>query len=101
MRCLRCTLIVPDTTRAAARPGVGSLSGEMLKREQDDGNRVQENTQKMKSDYATVAGHLRPLALKMQTIFMPIMIWDSLALMLLGVALYKWGFLSGRWSNRD
>src|SRR5262249_10084986 len=25
---------------------------------------------------------------------------DSLALMLLGLALYRWGFLSGAWSNR-
>jgi uncharacterized protein len=61
---------------------------------------AKENTEKMKSDYATVASHLRPLALKIQTIFMPIMIWDSLALMLLGVALYQWGFLSGQWSTR-
>jgi uncharacterized protein len=61
---------------------------------------AKENTEKMKSDYATVAGHLRPLAWKLQTIFLPIEIWDSLALMLLGVALYQWGFLSGQWSNR-
>jgi uncharacterized protein len=55
----------------------------------------------MKSDYATVASHVRPLALKMQTVFLPIIVWDSLALMLLGLALYRWGFLSGRWANRD
>jgi uncharacterized protein len=61
---------------------------------------AKENTVKMKSDYFVVGSHLRPLALKMQTIFMPILIWDSLALMLLGVALYQWGFLSGQWSNR-
>jgi uncharacterized protein len=29
------------------------------------------------------------------------MIWDSLALMLLGVALYRWGFLTGDWPDRD
>ena len=29
------------------------------------------------------------------------MIWDSLALMLLGLALYRWGFLSGNWAHRD
>ena len=62
---------------------------------------AQENTRKMKSDYATVASHLRPLAWKVETIFLPIEIWDSLALMLLGLALYQWGFLSGQWSNRD
>lgn len=61
---------------------------------------VQENTRKMKSDYATVAGYLRPLAFQMQTLFVPLIIWDSLALMLLGIALYRWGFLSGRWENR-
>jgi uncharacterized protein len=61
---------------------------------------ARENTEKMKSGYATVASLLRPRALRMQTIFMPIVIWDSLALMLLGVALYQWGFLSGQWSMR-
>ncbi len=62
---------------------------------------AKENTRKMKSDYATVASYLRPLAWKGQTIFLPFEIWDSLALMLLGMALYQWGFLSGQWSNRD
>ena len=61
---------------------------------------AKENTQKMKSDYATVASHIRPRALRMQTIFLPLLIWDSLALMLLGLALYRWGFLTGSWSNR-
>jgi uncharacterized protein len=60
-----------------------------------------ENTRKMKSNYATVASHLRPLAWKLETLFLPIEIWDSLALMLLGLALYQWGFLSGQWSNRQ
>jgi uncharacterized protein len=62
---------------------------------------AKENTQKMKSGYATVASHLRPLAWKIQTIFLPVEIWDSLALMFLGLALFQWGFLSGQWSNRD
>ena len=62
---------------------------------------AQENTRKMKSDYATVASHLGPLAWKVEAIILPIEIWDSLALMLLGLALYRWGFLSGHWSNRD
>jgi uncharacterized protein len=62
---------------------------------------ARENTRKMKSDYATVAGHLRPLAWKIETIFMPVELFDSLALMLLGLALYQWGFLPGRWSSRQ
>jgi uncharacterized protein len=62
---------------------------------------AKENTRKMKSDYATVARFLRPLAWKGQTLFLPIEIWDSLALMLLGLALYQWGFVTGQWSNRS
>jgi uncharacterized protein len=62
---------------------------------------VKENTRKMKSDYATVAGLLRPLAFEFETMFMPVIVWDSLALMLLGLALYRWGFLSGNWADRD
>jgi uncharacterized protein len=62
---------------------------------------AKENTRKMKSDYATVAGYLRPLAFKFETLLLPIIIWDSLALMLLGMALYRWGFLPGNWAARD
>jgi uncharacterized protein len=62
---------------------------------------AKENTRKMKSNYPTVAGHLRPLAFMLETIAMPITIWDSLALMLLGLALYRWGFLSGKWAAHD
>ncbi len=56
---------------------------------------AQENTRKMKSDYATVASYLRPLAWKFETIFLPIEIWDSLALMLLGLALLSMGISLG------
>jgi uncharacterized protein len=62
---------------------------------------AKENTRKMKSDYATVASYVRPLAFQFQTMLVPLLIWDSLALMLLGLALYRWGFLSGQWDNRD
>lgn len=59
------------------------------------------NTQKMKSDYTTVAGYLRPLAFQWQTKYLIFDVWDSLALMLLGLALFKWGFLTGAWSRKD
>ena len=62
---------------------------------------AKENTRKMKSDYKTVANYLRPLAWDGQTKYLPIEIWDSLALMLLGLALFKWGFLTGGWSRQD
>jgi uncharacterized protein len=62
---------------------------------------AEENTRKMKSDYSTVASYIRPIAFKLQTMLLPIEVWDSLALMLLGLALYKWGFFSGNWANRS
>ncbi len=60
-----------------------------------------ENTRKMKGDYASVASHVRKLAWEFQTKFVPVALWDSVALMLLGVALYRWGFFTGGWSARD
>ncbi len=62
---------------------------------------AKENTRKMKSDYSTVASYLRPLAWDGQTKFMLYEVWDCIALMLLGFALYKWGFLTGNWANAD
>jgi uncharacterized protein len=62
---------------------------------------AKENTQKMKSDYATVAGFLRPLVWQWQTKYLIFELWDSLALMLLGLALFKWGFLTGAWSRKN
>lgn len=59
------------------------------------------NTAKMKSNYSTVASYLRPLAIDGQTKYLPYELWDSIALMLLGLALFKWGFLTGSWSNDD
>ena len=58
---------------------------------------AEENTRKMKSDYATVASRVRPQALEMETKLLPVMAFDSLALMLLGAGLFKWGFLTGSW----
>ena len=59
------------------------------------------NTKKMKSGYTTVASYLRPIALDIQTTYMLFEIWDAIALMLLGFALYKWGFLTGTWANAN
>ncbi|MFO0938001.1 MAG: DUF418 domain-containing protein [Gemmataceae bacterium] len=58
------------------------------------------NTQTMKSGYATVASRVRKLAIDAEFKFLLMEIWDSLALMLLGIALFKWGFLTGEWSTR-
>lgn len=59
-----------------------------------------DHTRKMKSDYATVASYIRPEAWKAQTEYLVYEIWDPLALMLLGMALFKWGFLSGEWPRK-
>ena len=59
------------------------------------------NTVKMKSGYSTVADYLRPIAFQLQTKYLPVEIWDSVALMMLGLALYKWGFLTGNWLRQD
>lgn len=59
------------------------------------------NTVKMKSDYTTVGSYLRPISIEWQTKNLPFELWDSIALMLLGLALFKWGFLTGNWSNDD
>jgi uncharacterized protein len=61
---------------------------------------AEENTRKMKSDYATVASYVRRQGFMLETVFLPYILWDSVALMLLGMALYHWGFLTGRWENR-
>ena len=60
---------------------------------------VKENTRKMKSDYASVASHVRPLAWVFETKYLFFTLPDSLALMLLGIALFQWGFLTENWSR--
>jgi uncharacterized protein len=62
---------------------------------------AQKNTQTMKSDYKTVATYMRTLAWETETKFLLLDMWDSLALMFLGLALFKWGFLTGNWSRKD
>lgn len=59
------------------------------------------HTLKMKSNYTTVASYLRPIAFNYETKYLLVEVWDSLALMLLGLALFKWGFLTGSWSRKN
>jgi len=62
---------------------------------------AKENTAKMKSNYSTVASYMRPMSFGYQTKYLPYELWDILALMILGLVLYKWGFLNGNWSNEN
>jgi uncharacterized protein len=59
------------------------------------------NTKTMKSNYTAIANHLRPIAFQFQTEHLPLWALDSLALMLLGLALFRWGFLTGSWTNNN
>jgi uncharacterized protein len=60
---------------------------------------ARENTRKMKGDYGTVASLVRPIAFAHETRYLPNEVLDSVALMLFGMALLKWGFLSGKWTR--
>ncbi|CAN5444650.1 DUF418 domain-containing protein [soil metagenome] len=60
-----------------------------------------EHTKLMKSDYSTVAKHIRKMSWDGQTKYLIYSIWDPLALMLLGIALFKWGFLTLKWGKKD
>ena len=62
---------------------------------------VAEHTRLMKSsNYFTVAKRYRAEVWEGQTTQLWLWIGDPLALMLLGMALYKWGFVTGHWSRR-
>jgi len=61
---------------------------------------AQENTRKMKSDYQTVASHVRRLSWEFETKYLLVSLSDSIALMLFGMALLRLGFLTGEWSTQ-
>lgn len=62
---------------------------------------IAEHTRMMKSgNYFTVASRYRKDVLDYQTKYLIFGLWDPLALMLLGMALYKWGFVTGQWPRR-
>jgi len=60
---------------------------------------IASHTKSMKSDYGTVAKYIRPLAWDGQTKYLVYSVGDVLALMMLGMALYKWRFFTGEWSG--
>jgi len=62
---------------------------------------VAEHTRKMKSDYAAVASYIGEDSWEGQTVYLIYAIWDPLALMLLGIALFKLGYFSLKWKISD
>ena len=61
---------------------------------------AKENTRLMKGSYADVASYVRPRSLDFQTKYLLYSLWDPIALMLLGIALYQWGYFT-TWTNRQ
>lgn len=61
---------------------------------------IVENTRIMKSDYTTIARKIRTQSWRLQTTYLIYGLWDPLALMLLGMALLKFGFLTGKWAQK-
>jgi uncharacterized protein len=55
-------------------------------------------TQKYKGTYAEVASHVRKQAFKQESSFLLYTLPDPVAFMLLGMALFKWGYFTS-WSN--
>lgn len=58
-----------------------------------------EHTVLMKGSYLDVASYIRPKSWDGQFKYLIFSIWDMLALMMLGIALYKWGFLTLKWTK--
>ncbi|HEV7380717.1 MAG TPA: DUF418 domain-containing protein [Dyadobacter sp.] len=61
---------------------------------------IKDNIKKMKSGYSTVAKKIRKESWNWQTKYFLYGVADPLALMLLGIPLFKWGFLTNQWSGR-
>ena len=61
---------------------------------------IAQQTTLMRGSYGQVGSIVRKKASDMEFKYLPMAIWDMLALMLLGIALFRWGFLTLQWSNR-
>lgn len=62
---------------------------------------IDQHTASMKGNYNSVAKYIRPLSFDGQTKYLPYSIGDILALLMLGMALYKWKFFSGEWTTKQ
>ena len=60
---------------------------------------IAEHTALMKGSYGQVASFVRGKAADGEFKYLVFAVWDMLALMLLGIALYRWGFLTAQWSR--
>ncbi len=60
---------------------------------------IDAHTRSMKTDYSGVAKYIRPLVFNYQTKYLIFSIGDILALILLGMALFKWKFFTSDWTT--
>ena len=80
-----------------------NIRNEWLEKEKGfypDPAKIKESIEIKRSDYQTLAKEVRPAMLLPQTKRVPILMLDPIELMLLGMALFHWGFLSGRFSKK-
>ncbi|TDE11753.1 DUF418 domain-containing protein [Dyadobacter psychrotolerans] len=87
----------PDATQKKVLADWREVEKDFIPNEQD----IKDNTKKMKSDYATVAKKIRKTSFDWQFKYFMYGIADPLALMLLGIALFKWGFFTGQWKKKQ
>lgn len=62
---------------------------------------INKHTALMKGSYTDVGSYIRPLVWSYQTKYILLQIGDILALMLLGMAMYKWKFFTGEWTTKQ
>ena len=65
-----------------------------------DSKAVAELNQNMRSDYGTVYKTLEPETIRFHSMYLYLGIWDMVGMMLLGMALFKWGFFSNKLPTR-
>lgn len=72
----------------------------VVKESKPDLKEVNEFNEKMRSGYGTVYKTLEPENIRFHSMYLYLGIWDNLCMMLLGMALFKWGFFSNKLSTR-
>ncbi|GAB4010433.1 DUF418 domain-containing protein [Spirosoma migulaei] len=72
----------------------------VVKNSRPDPKEVAEFNQNMRSGYGTVYKTLEPENIRFHSMYLYLGIWDMLSMMLLGMALFKWGFFSNKLTTR-
>ncbi|MDB5240927.1 MAG: hypothetical protein JWP57_1552 [Spirosoma sp.] len=84
-----------DTQEASRNAWLG-----LLKKREPDPKQEAAEIKTMQSDYRTIWLFLLPKIVEIQSTFFYATFWDALGMMLLGMALLKWGVFSGQFRRR-